>query len=187
MTTSLFSENFPFTSRFNKRLFTSFSQYNNPETLPCEFIFKPHTSDLDNDQSTNADSDLECNTFCAIFPSTTYTGHEILKSHHTRYADHWPIGFADEGKWTSVWNGKEYEIDQYLRYTQDINTRTLVPWIHEPLYRGAQYRLSIDHSKEFDGLPVFAEGMIIAYQSWNTNDIAISSTIAFTKTMSTSI
>jgi hypothetical protein len=29
--------------------------------------------------------------------------------------------------------------------------------------------------------------MIIAYQSWNTNDIAISSTIAFTKTMSTSI
>ncbi len=102
----------------------------------------------------------------AIFPSPL-PANEVFLHHKPQYADQWPIGFHRPGEWAHIWNGRPYEIDRHIRYGID-NTGDEVPWTHETEFKGASYRLAVDHRQTSANLPILTHGMIISFRNWNT-------------------
>ena len=104
-----------------------------------------------------------------IFPKYKNRTHNPLDHHDPHLADYWPLGFPNED-WNRIWNGHEHKIDKYLRQACSIYDGTLLPWTHEYEYKGAPFRLTIDHQHSLDGLPVFTRGMIISFLDCNGRD-----------------
>jgi hypothetical protein len=103
-----------------------------------------------------------------IFPSNTnhIRTFTIPLTQASDLSDHWPIGFRDIIEWTHIWNGQEHRLDQFLRYarTED-NSR--IPWTYEHMFKGAWFRITIDHRKSLTGMPILTHGDIISIQNWN--------------------
>ena len=94
-------------------------------------------------------------------------GQEIPFFHAPQYADQWPIGFMQPEQWRRIWNGQQFELDPFLQYGR-METGRETPWIHELVFKGVKYHLTIDHQK-LEGLPTFTEGMVVKCRQWNCN------------------
>ena len=102
-----------------------------------------------------------------VFPFKRNQLHYVPRIQELHYADQWPIGFADDKE---VWNGKQYEIDNFLEYGRTIRDGTRIPWTPEYMFKGVAYRLTIDVRKSLIGLPTFTHGTIISVRNWNCHE-----------------
>jgi hypothetical protein len=103
-----------------------------------------------------------------IFPEPLRPAREIIARHSPQYADQWALGF-EPSDWPRIWNGQAIEIDRFLRYGRNLITGVETPWVHETDYRGVSFRLTIDHQRIHENMPVFVQGMILSCRDWNTH------------------
>ena len=102
-----------------------------------------------------------------IFPRSQINGREVAQLQGPQYEDYSPIGFLPE-EWPRVWNGLPVSLEPYLRHGRLNFQSKRIPWFHECEFRGASFRLTIDHNIPRDSLPIFTHGMILSYRDWNS-------------------
>jgi len=127
-------------------------------------VFTPHPSrSADNIELYDSVAPLP------IFPVYKNRLLNTPRRHDPRLGDYWPLGFL-EADWDQTWHGREHKIDLYLRQARSIYDGSMLPWTHEYEYKGAPYRLTIDHQRSLDGLPVLTHGMVISFLNCNSGN-----------------
>lgn len=103
-------------------------------------------------------------------PSISNRLYSIPKQHAPYVADQEPIGFS-YSEWTHIWEGNhETNLDTYLRIGRGIADNRPIPWTYEYEFKGAPYRLTIDHQRQNDDFPLFEHGHIISFGNCNAFD-----------------
>jgi hypothetical protein len=103
-----------------------------------------------------------------IFPSNTNPIRTFSTplTQSVQQADHWPIGFHDTIDWARIWNGPQHRLDRFLRYAHTADD-SRIPWTYENTFKGAWFRITIDHRKSLTDLPNLMHGDVISIQNWN--------------------
>ena len=134
------------------------------------FDFGIFTLNLQEIQATNTEFDFYDPTEPRpIFPTTSMRTrlYQVPSTHLPNYADHWTIGFPNPNEWERVWNGRQYNLDSLLLSSRSIRNGENMPWTYEHTFKGAMYRLTLDHQQMRDHMPFFTHGTIISVQNWN--------------------